>query len=255
MGLSQAFGGYISPPEFCRSLLNHPHITTRYSTSVTALEEIEDEVIVIALNNGSKSFRQTAWLPLQSLRGQMSWIKETQASQNLQHVFCHEGYITPAIDGVHYIGATFQREAAGNFDLRAEDQQENFDTLNSHLSSLGFKIEDMQGGRTGYRATTPDKLPVIGACPDYGVFVQSYQEGYKGQYRANFSFPRLDGRRDAEIYISAGFGAYGTTGAPLAGEMVASLIAGEPVPVPERLAAALAPERFIIRGLKRKQIG
>ncbi len=81
------------------------------------------------------------------------------------------------------------------------------------------------------------------------------QEGYKGQYRANFSFPRVEGRKDTEIYISAGFGAYGTTSAPLAGEMIASLIAGEPLPVSESLAAILAPERFILRGLRRKQIG
>ena len=65
---------------------------------------------------------------------------------------------------------------------------------------------------------------------------------------------RSETPRMAGLYISTGFGAHGMTGAPLAGEIIAAEISGDPSPVPADLAERLMPERFIERALKRKEI-
>lgn len=242
-GLYQPTAGYLSPPEFCRALLDHPKITVRYSTAVAALEDHDADARVIALNYGSRNFRQTAWLPLQGLRGQISFLAATKSSQEIDRVFCHDGYITPAVNGIHYIGATFQREEPGLVEMRDDDHRENLLKLNQYLPSLGFSGASLKGGRAGYRTTTPDKMPLIGACPDVASFVSSFRPGQetRGDYHPG-------------LYLSTAFGAFGVTGAPLAGEIIASQICGDPLPVPVSLMRFLAPERYILRDLKRGKI-
>jgi tRNA 5-methylaminomethyl-2-thiouridine biosynthesis bifunctional protein len=231
-GLLHETAGYLSPPEFCRALLDHPGIETVYSKNVDALPE---GPVVIALGNGSAKFPQMEWLPLQSLRGQVSYLAATPESRKMKTVVCHDGFITPAIDGVHVAGATFQKEAVGDLSLRAEDHAENLAKLKKNLPD--FDAHEVTGGRAGYRATTPDKLPLIGACPDHAAFMQR-EEKYIGN-----------------LYVSTGFGAHGLSGAPLAGEIVACLLSGDPLPVPGSLMPYLRPERFILRDLKRNKKG
>jgi tRNA 5-methylaminomethyl-2-thiouridine biosynthesis bifunctional protein len=230
-GLFHETAGYLSPPEFCRALLDHPGIKTIYSKNIDALPE---GPVVVALGNGSLRFSETAWLPLQALRGQTSILAATEKSRALRHVVCHEGYVTPAVGDAHHIGATFQKEPVGDAALRDEDHAENLSKLQKNLPDFGAR--EIVGGRAGWRATTPDKLPLIGACPDHAAFVRK-EEKY------------IDG-----VYVSAGFGAHGLSGAPLAGEIVACLIAGDPPPAPLGLLPYLAPERFILRDLKRNKL-
>jgi tRNA 5-methylaminomethyl-2-thiouridine biosynthesis bifunctional protein len=225
-GLWQPSSGYLSPPELCAALLEHPNIETAFNRDIKNLGG--ETPVVAALGMGLSSFPETARLPLQSLRGQISYARATTQSAALKHVICHEGYITPAENGLHCIGATFHKEPPGPTDLREADHAENLGKLQKHLPSLG--IEKTEGGRAGFRATTPDKLPMAGPCPDHNSF-PGYIEN---------------------LYVSTGFGAHGLSGAPLAGEIIACLIAGDPLPVPQSLMPYLLPERFILRALKRK---
>jgi tRNA 5-methylaminomethyl-2-thiouridine biosynthesis bifunctional protein len=227
----QASSGYLSPPEFCRALLAHPNITTLYSTDIASLQEIKTDICVIALGSHSLNFDETAWLPLQFLRGQVTFLRETPESKKVNIVLNHTGYLTPAVKGTHVIGATFQREALAPSVIRPEDNLENLHSLNRVLPELGFDETMIAGARAGYRTTTPDKLPLIGRCPEY---------------------PSPDNFFE-NIFLSTAFGAHGMTGAPLAGEMIACLIAGDPLPLPRHLLAELSPERFIRRDLKIKR--
>lgn len=216
-GLLQASAGTLSPPEFCHALLDHAKIAMRYSTTVESLKELDGyDAVVIALGPGCKVFQPAAQAPLQSLRGQVTFLKETPVSKKITQVICHEGVIAPALDGIHTIGATFQREEPAEVLLRDGDNRENMQKLEKNIPGFGFAETDIAGGRAGYRITTRDKLPVIGAFPG-----------------AN------------HVYCSTAFGAHGMTGAPLAGEIVACLVAGDSLPVPENLTRYLAPKRLL----------
>lgn len=231
--LYQPTAGCLSPAEFCAALLDHPNITTVFSSTVTHLNTFSG-IVVIALGNASNIFPETAWLPLQSLRGQISMVADTAISRRLKTVVCHDGFITPSINGLHCVGATFQKESPENPILRDEDHAENLARLRRNIPILD--LSTVAGGRAGYRATTPDRLPLIGSCPDYESFLRKENQSIEG------------------LYITAGFGAHGLSGAPLAGEIIASFIVGDPLPVPQSLMRHLLPERFILRDLKRGKI-
>lgn len=260
-GLLQPMAGYLSPPDFCTLLSAHPLIKTVFTQSATALEKdgtvwrVLDEGrniicsaddVVIALGNQSKYLPQTRWLPLQSLRGQISYIRPTTASAAIDHVICHEGYICPPVDGTQYIGATFQKEPAAAPDLRPQDNIENVEKLARHLPQLNIKAEDVIGARAGYRAATPDRLPIAGPAPDAPALLEAFADLRYCAVADGRSFPVIDG-----LYICTGFGAHGMASAPICGEMIAAMISGEPLPVPRDLAAALMPARFLLRDLKR----
>lgn len=255
-GYHQPMAGFLSPPEFCTRLAAHSNITKHFAASIENIKQVTGgwrildtvyDAVVIAFGNNSKSFAQTEWLPLQSLRGQITMLKPTAASALLDKVICHEGYITPLQGGLHCIGATFQKEEEATPDTRTADDLENLASLNETLPIFGFNETHIAGSRSGYRATTPDKLPMAGACADYAAYIAANPQVRGGG--AVSDTPRLEG-----LYISTGFGAHGMTGAPLAGEIIAAEISGDPLPVPADLAERLLPERFILRALKRKEI-
>lgn len=227
-GLFFARGGTIAPPDFVARLLDHPRITCVYGHNTDPDSITDADVIILASANATASFAPARDLPLRPLRGQIVQLRATAASHTLDHVICHDGYITPAIDGMHYAGATFQKEAPAAdapdhlSAPRAQDNIEIVDALMAQLPALGFSHNDIVAGRAAYRATTPDKLPMVGALADH-----------------------------PHIYVMAGFGAHGLTTAPLCGALLASQICGDPLPVPMPLAAQLLPRRFKDRAARR----
>ncbi|MEZ0224372.1 MAG: bifunctional tRNA (5-methylaminomethyl-2-thiouridine)(34)-methyltransferase MnmD/FAD-dependent 5-carboxymethylaminomethyl-2-thiouridine(34) oxidoreductase MnmC [Alphaproteobacteria bacterium] len=260
-GLEQPVAGMLSPPEFCTALAKGAQ--GKFGAAVTGLRQtakgwevlggggviVSADIVVIAQGFGSRDFAQTGWLPLQSLRGQVTYLRPTAESKKLDNIICHDGYITPVTGGLHYIGATFQKENPGSGETRAEDDAENLEKLNRRLPQLKLSAAQIAGSRAGYRATTPDKLPMIGPAPDYEAFRENFAPMRTGKKTITDDPAYIDG-----LYISTGFGAHGLSGAPLAGEIIAAMISGEPLPVPQNLMEHLLPERFIFRGLKRKKI-
>ena len=247
-GLHFPLAGYLSPPELCRKLLDHPKIKTVYSKEIPSLEGVEGDAVIVALGYNTKKITETAWLPLVSVRGQMTYLRENAQSKNITQVICHDGAISPAINGLHYAGATFHREEPAAPRLRDEDHVENLRKLGQYLPELGFSPADIAGGRVGYRTSMPDHLPVVGQCPDYPLFTQTFPTHHPGRGK------KVEGKFHERIYLSTGFGGQGLSGSLLAGEIIACQIAGEPLPVPESLMPYIAPERFILRDLKRGKI-
>ena len=260
-GLEQPLAGMLSPPEFCAALAKG--VQVKFGDAVMGLRQTAGgweilggsgvissaDIVVVAQGFGSKDFAQTEWLPLQSLRGQVTYLRPTLESQKLDKIICHDGYITPATGGLHYIGATFQKENPGVSETRAEDDAENLEKLNRCLPHLKLSAAEIAGSRAGYRATTPDKLPMIGPAPDYEAFRENF-----GALRTGKKMTTEDPSYISGLYFTTGFGAHGLSGAPLAGDIIAAMISGEPLPVPQSLMEHLLPERFIFRGLKRKII-
>jgi len=260
-GLFQPLAGFVPPAKLCAALAAHARITFQQAnvlrlTRADNLWHIETghgtetaTHVVIAAGTQAAAFSQTQWLPLQSLRGQVTVVQSTTASKALAHVICHDGYMTPAVNGVHCIGATFQKEPAGDATPRAADDAENIHKLQQNLPQFGISEKDIVSSRAGFRMTTRDKLPVIGRAPDAVKWRAAFAGLRKGPVPDDIEKPYIDG-----LYIAAGFGAHGMTTAPLAGEIIAADICGTPLPCPADLAVCLKPERFILRDLKRGKI-
>jgi tRNA 5-methylaminomethyl-2-thiouridine biosynthesis bifunctional protein len=52
------------------------------------------------------------------------------------------------------------------------------------------------------------------------------------------------------LFAAFAYGSRGLLWASLAGEIIASMLEGEPLPVERKLAAAVAPDRFLLRQKK-----
>lgn len=259
--LYQPRAGYLNPVDFCHYLARD--ITVKTSTAITGLEKTNSgwrlyqqdkeagchDIVVLANSHGLQQLFPQDWLELEALRGQITQAPTTDISTNLKCVICHDGYITPAQNSTHIIGATFQKEPYSTTDLRPADQQENLDKLSTNIPCLDLPNPKELTGRAAWRASTPDKLPVIGAIPDFEKFKETYahwRHGKKKERDLNKGAPYIDG-----MFIATGFGAHGMTSAPLAGAIISALITGAPLPVPKTVLENIVPQRFILRGLKR----
>lgn len=169
-------------------------------------------VVVLANALAAGTFAQAAWLPLRTVRGQVSLMRERQ-DRRLRIPVCGDGYVTPAVDGLHCFGASFNEDMAEPA-LRFEDHAANLKRLHGMLPGFADGCDPASlGGRVAWRTMSRDRLPVVGEIED-------------------------------GLYACLALGSRGMTWAALAAEAVASRVAGDPLPLEASLASALAPARF-----------
>ena len=267
-GLFLSGGGYLSPPKFCQFLLDKcgDKLKIIMGVSISSLEQegklwsvfdeqgkkrAKAEIVVVAMGLGTKQFNETKWAPLQSVRGQITYLPEDKFEGELKTVLCHKGYIAPVVDGIHYMGATFERKDPYGYVAKDEDHQRNIDKLDHGLPGIrkNLSLNDLEG-RVGYRAATPDRLPMIGKCPDYDWWIKEYDGVRTGKYYIDYPEPKYH----EGLYFSCGYGSHGIATAPLAGEIIAAEICGDPLPIRGELLVEVMPDRFIMRGLKHKAV-
>jgi len=258
-------GGWVHPPAFCRALVNHANIHQRLSTQALNIQRQGDEwqvigvdgllekapVLVIAAATDSANFSLTAHLPLQNVRGQITLLPAAATELPLNTIVCSDGYISPAVQGRHCLGATFDADDADT-GVKAQDHASNLAMLAHTLPAMHASLPSLDlnalEGRTAFRAATPDYLPMAGPVLDAAAL-----QAQPPRHTANpADLPWLPG-----LYVNTGHGSKGLINAPLCAEMLASAIAGEPAPVDSKLLAALDPNRFLLRsmGLKRLVLG
>ena len=150
----------------------------------------------------------------------------------LQTVVCKEGYISPAYQGQHCIGASFHR--GGEAAMLDSDHQANLERLESMLP--GYLAETKTAamrGRVGFRPVSPDKLPMVG---------EMYRPDARPQGRDLSAVERWPG-----LHIASGYGARGLVWSLLMAELLASQLNGDPLPLEADLAATVDPARFLLR--------
>ncbi len=243
-------GSWVSPPSLCHALLQHNNILLREGCTVAGLAR-EDDGWAVTLENGevihapqvcvasaheSAALLKDYGLRLNHVGGQVSECAAADAAPMLCSILCHKGYVIPLekhpCEGFHpeplaagvsdseggkeppsinsyLVGATYHREDM----LAVTDARhaENMEQLQQILPD--WPHGEVVRGRSSIRATTPDRMPYVGAV-------------------------------DAGLYVSTGHGSRGLLSAPLAAEMIASSMAGEMSPVTQALAKAVNPQRF-----------
>ncbi|MDA8257510.1 MAG: bifunctional tRNA (5-methylaminomethyl-2-thiouridine)(34)-methyltransferase MnmD/FAD-dependent 5-carboxymethylaminomethyl-2-thiouridine(34) oxidoreductase MnmC [Betaproteobacteria bacterium] len=250
-------GGWVSPASVCRAWLaaGNASIHAHFATEVAALRQTADGWLALAadgsllaaaphlvLANAQAANRLLAQpLPLTPIRGQISYLPQGLAETMeppLRHVVCRAGYVTPPSAGTVCFGASFD---SGDNDLRirAADHAGNLQRLEELLPGATQSIDPAQlDGRVGLRSAAPDRLPLIGTLPDKNAIA--------GSTLTLETLPRLKG-----LHALLGLSARGMVWAPLAAELLASQIDGEPLPVERDLVGAVDPGRFHLRALRR----
>ena len=273
LGVAQPRGGFwfpgsgwLCPAALCRTLLGHPGIQRMEHSGDVSLEHsgsrwraiaggvalAEADCAVAAPGTGVLSLRQFDWLPVRAIRGQVTHLPTNGHLEHLRAALCHEGYIAPARAGSHCIGATFE-PGGGDPAPRATDHRRNLERLAAAVPACRDILETLDHtalqGRVGYRCASPDHLPLVGPAPDLPAFLEAF-----GALRKNARQPvARRGSYLPGLWLTTAHGSRGLTSTPLAAELLASLVCGEPPPLNRALCRALAPARFIIRDLTRNR--
>jgi tRNA 5-methylaminomethyl-2-thiouridine biosynthesis bifunctional protein len=251
--------GWLNPASLCQALSQHSNIKLQASTQALKLikqgqnwqvwgdERLIDEapVLVIASANDTQTFSQSAHCELSSVRGQITLLPATEASAALKTVICTDGYLSPARQGQHCLGATFSPKDTAT-DIRDEDHASNLKMLTELAPEWAntYQLQQLQG-RAAIRCSTNDYLPLAGAVLD----AEELKQNPPRYNTCADRLPWLDG-----LYVNAGHGAKGLVNAPLCAEAIASLICGEPSPISSSLLSALDPNRFLLKSMGLKQL-
>ncbi len=247
-------GGWANPASVCAAMLKAcgPQLDARFGAGeVTASHngtewEIQDStgallaaapVLVNAAGAGGPGLVPGCLLPLDRVRGQVTYLP-VDAVPPLSIVVCRDAYVTPASMGVVSIGASYGNSEDSS--LSAASQQDNLDRVGAMLCQPGLGQGAPLAGRVGFRSVAPDRLPLIGALP---VTIDQLPGKRIERMR---DLPRQPG-----LYGLLGYASRGLTLAPLAAELLAATLEGEPLPLEAKLVQAVDPGRFLLAQLRR----
>lgn len=262
-----ADGGWLSPRRLVQNgfaYLTEKGLKIHFDHSVKNLEWVENrwqwqhngkifrhEAVVLANGHRITEFPQTAGIPLYPVRGQVSHLPTTPALEKLQCVLCFDGYLTPkSATGSHCLGATHIRDNADEAFSEAEHQQ-NFAKIRQNLTAcdwLSEVDESRNFGKVGIRSALRDRVPMLGAVPNFAAQKAQYANLYNQLRRKE---PIAQAAIFPQLYMIAGLGSRGLTTAPLLGELLASQICGEPLPLSEDILQVLSTNRTWMRNLVR----
>lgn len=243
--------GWLEPASVCAAMLDAcgSALVRRFGVGSVRLERDQDQwsavdaaghrvaqagVVIVASGAGARALAQTASLPLASVRGQVTHVA-AGALPVLPFVLCREAYLTPPVQGWHSLGASYDDDTDGA--LRQASQDRNLSKIRSLLGDAALASQAPLAGRVGFRCVAPDRLPLVGALPasDSGARIERLR----------------DVGRQPGLYGLIGYASRGLSWAPLAAELLASQLNGEPLPIEAELAGALDPARFLVRARRR----
>jgi tRNA 5-methylaminomethyl-2-thiouridine biosynthesis bifunctional protein len=244
-------GGWANPASVCRAMLAAcgQRLRRVFHAEAVTLERAgagwlvrgrggavlaEAAHVVVANGAGAMHLPQAAPLPLYTMRGQVTHLAPG-AFTPPPLVVCREAYMTPAVDGIASVGATYDKDA--DRALRAASQQENLERAREILGADRVPQAPPLAGRVGLRCMAPDRLPLVGALPDHDA------PGRPERLR--------DVPRHPNLHALLGYASRGLIWAPLAAELLVCQLEGLALPVEATLAAALDPGRFLLKSRRK----
>lgn len=262
-GVSYPLGGWLCPADLTRAAIREAQasglLQVEYDTPITTIDERADgwrvesdtgrqwqaPTLVVAAGHQLPALLPFAELPLYPVRGQVSHVPTTASLSRLKTVLCYDGYLTPAHNHQHCIGASYGRNQ-NSLEFRAEEQQQNQARLQACLPDQVWPAEvDISGNeaRVGVRCASRDHLPVVGPIARLTNLADHYAQLQRDQQNAA-PLPLHPG-----LYVLGALGSRGLCSAPLCGELLASEICGDPLPLSADLLEALHPARYWVRKL------
>jgi len=243
--------GWVRPGRLVRRLLEQPGIALRTGSAVADLRRTGDgawqaldatgqvlaeaEVVVVAAGPACNPLIERvrgARLPLQSVRGQLSWGPQPAGAQGLPPFPVNgNGALVahvPGADGpLWHLGSTFDRDEE-RLPLPPEEEAASHATNWQRLQSLVPAAVPalrpaFEGGAplhawASVRCTSADRLPIVGP---------------------------VDAQALPGLWLCTAMGARGLTRAVLCGELLAARLQGEPLPLDAKLARAMGTERLL----------
>ena len=257
-------GGWVDPAGLSRSLLARAGALSQWRGGMavdrlrrtasgwdllgadgTVLEHA-DTVVLANAGDALRLIGAPAW-PLDKVRGQVSMLPIDAWPAGLLPPALPvggAGYLLPVTAGRLVFGATSQ---VGDEDpgVRMADHVDNLARL-ATLTGKPLSIDaTLLQGRTAWRWSAADRLPVVGAVPDTAAL--AHDLGSSSRWDQPRFVPRLPG-----LHVLTGLGSRGIAWSALGGRVLAAAICGAPAPLEATLLDAIDPARFVSRALRRQ---
>jgi tRNA 5-methylaminomethyl-2-thiouridine biosynthesis bifunctional protein len=256
-GLWWPRGTVVTAEAWGRALLASPCIETRTGVEVARLERkdsrwravdatgtaVADAAVAIVAGalDSPRLLRSTA--PVRSVPGRLTLLAPG-VLPGLRAPVSGNGYLLRGPAGELAVGATYETPFpdAESADWLSEEQG-----AKSNLARLDRLLAEppavsVAGSLYGVRCVARDRLPLAGPAADEGAARERHSELRGAQLD---DLPRQSG-----LYGSYAMASRGLTLAPLAAELIAAHVEGEPMPVERDLLAASDPARFLLRWLR-----
>lgn len=251
-----ARGGWANPAGLCRAYLARAGepVRTLYRREVAELRRVGDSWQVIA--NDASLIAEAPHiilacgarpaglalpddLSMQRIRGQVTLLAQHRLPDIALPV-CREGYLTPALEGWHCLGASYDPDDAV--------QPRHSSTLENHarLARLaeGLSLDPEFAGnrhRVGFRAVPPDRLPLAGtlARPTPGSAASATQLRHL--------------QRHEGLHGLLGYASRGIIWSSLMAELLVAGLEGDALPIETDLADAVDPGRLLLKRLRKNK--
>ncbi len=158
-------------------------------------------------------------IPINSISGQVTYLKENKVSRDLKLNFTYGHHFSQAFGGYHQIGSSFNRNEDKNY--RKVDETNNLNSIPDFLKKLikDSKIEKKY--RVSVRASTKDRIPFF--CSMNSII----SENTKNEY------------------LLGGMGSWGFVYAPLYAEFLIKSLLSEPLVINSNLERLLGVNRLL----------
>jgi len=249
-----AGGGWVEPIGLVRAWLDHASIDVCPNTAVDRIESdahgrwrlldvggrtlAECDQLVLANAGGLERLVGDAPSPLLHSRGQVTWLAAPDDWRPTLPI-AGDGYAIRLSEGELLCGATSDF-GDPTPELRATDHQRNLAGL-QRLSGRPW-LDDARalGGRVAWRVHARDRLPLLGGVP----LPVDERAGSSRQEQSRFI------ARRPGLHVLTGLGSRGLAQAALAGELIAAMLIGTPLPVGSALLDAVDAARFSARAAR-----
>jgi len=248
-------GATVAVAKLCAALVESAGATLRIGAATERIERQSDQwiaenedgaalatapVCIVASALDAPRLLRLQHAPVRSVRGRLS-LFEAPALASLRASTSGSGTLATADQGRFLVGASYEVEANG--ELHDGDVARIHDGNLQRLARMisGPLAVTPVGVFDGIRCVARDRLPLVGAVADESAM--SEEMATHGAHLEDL--PRRPG-----LYASFAFGSRGLSLAPLAGELIAAQVEGEPWPLERSLAARVDVARFLLQRMR-----
>ncbi|MEP1144306.1 MAG: FAD-dependent 5-carboxymethylaminomethyl-2-thiouridine(34) oxidoreductase MnmC [Henriciella sp.] len=237
----------VRPHTLLPALLSDQTVHWNSAPSIDLHSRAVDEALydAIILASGWRMAELMPSLALTGRLGQIDWIEST-IDAPVSASAC--GHYAIADGTTRLWGATFADHPGGVPAISEDATRENLAALESLAPYWQQEATRLDvKSRAGVRATTADRLPLIGPAPNNQRLISDRQRLERAQWRVEDDAYDLPG-----IHVAGGFGSRGFTWAPWAASILTAQVFADPIPARLEALRTIVPNRQILRQLKRK---
>jgi len=263
-GLFFSKAGWVNPLSVVKRCLAHKNIQVIYQQTVQELKQCPNDsswkistkeslqqvasVLIVATGSLNTKLNQQLNLPIRPVKGQVNHFDNNTPSKTLKTTVTHQGYSVSNIkingQSMAVSGATFEApnlSATGS----KEATETNLDMASKALPNWINKPARLEKNpyKVGFRPTTPDHLPLIGAVVNADHAAQAYYQ--RSHTHAVFRYPNQ--QYQTGLFVSNGHGARGLMSVFLAAEIIYAQITNKTSPIAKNIDNAIHLERFKVR--------